>query len=332
MQPSFAALYGLAALAAPLLLASVAAADAPTTPTGLAPSAPFTPPSAEMADALAELAAAEQQLAASPPCVTMCKALESMKRAADRVCDLAKDGPPSDQRRCDDARAKLEEATARVRAACPDCVVSPPYAPAGKAPAPAKPAEPTTDAGKKAEEKEAGATYAAAPPAPGEEVRAVGAGRSVTLTVDVLPLLTPPWVAQARLAKRLGPKTSLAIAVGVGSLPTSHPEGKGRAPVTSIGGELRRFVYGGFDGFGVFVGADLAFRMATLEPGENLRQYSFPLGLTVGPEIGTRLVAGAGFTVEARVGVGYLVHDGRGPGSSGERVLPIGGVGVGWTF
>ncbi len=69
-------------------------------------------------------------------CAIACRALESLARATQHLCDL---GPEH----CDEARAKLREATERVRAACPECaagrgaqteaphVVNAPPAPAG---------------------------------------------------------------------------------------------------------------------------------------------------------------------------------------------------------
>lgn len=48
-------------------------------------------------------------------CVTACKALASIRRAADKICGL-EPGP-----RCVDARAKADDAQRRVQAACPDC-------------------------------------------------------------------------------------------------------------------------------------------------------------------------------------------------------------------
>lgn len=51
----------------------------------------------------------------SSQCVIACKALESMRGAADSICRL-EPGP-----RCDRARAKVEAARQKVLAACPDC-------------------------------------------------------------------------------------------------------------------------------------------------------------------------------------------------------------------
>jgi hypothetical protein len=51
------------------------------------------------------------------PCVTACRALGSMSRSADHICDLAGQGDG----RCENARSRVERATDRVRAQCPGC-------------------------------------------------------------------------------------------------------------------------------------------------------------------------------------------------------------------
>lgn len=51
-------------------------------------------------------------------CAAACKALASIRRATDRICEL-EPGP-----RCDAARAKAEDATKRVRDACPECAIA----------------------------------------------------------------------------------------------------------------------------------------------------------------------------------------------------------------
>jgi len=61
----------------------------------------------QLADGLEELSTAD--------CEVACRSLESMTRAADRICEL--DAGP----RCDEARRTVEEAAGRVREACPDC-------------------------------------------------------------------------------------------------------------------------------------------------------------------------------------------------------------------
>jgi MYXO-CTERM domain-containing protein len=65
----------------------------------------------------AELAASSEE-AASADCSVACKALESMIRSADRICDLEPGA------RCDAARKKVDEAKRRVREACPDCAAA----------------------------------------------------------------------------------------------------------------------------------------------------------------------------------------------------------------
>ncbi len=54
--------------------------------------------------------------ATTQDCATACKALESLARAAQHLCDVAPE-------HCDEAKAKLKTATDRVRAACPQCEV-----------------------------------------------------------------------------------------------------------------------------------------------------------------------------------------------------------------
>lgn len=55
---------------------------------------------------------------AAQDCATACKALASIRRAADRICALE---PGT---RCDDARSKAEQARRQVADACPDCAVA----------------------------------------------------------------------------------------------------------------------------------------------------------------------------------------------------------------
>jgi hypothetical protein len=81
------------------------------------------PARAQAADAGApsDIASLEDEIARArvalqtEDCATACKALSSLLRAADKLCALDP-GP-----RCSAARAKADDATSRVRAACPDC-------------------------------------------------------------------------------------------------------------------------------------------------------------------------------------------------------------------
>jgi MYXO-CTERM domain-containing protein len=51
-------------------------------------------------------------------CAAACRALASIRRAADRICELEAGA------RCDAARAKADDATKRVREACPECAIA----------------------------------------------------------------------------------------------------------------------------------------------------------------------------------------------------------------
>ena len=288
----------------------------------------------EMATALADFAAAEKDLALTAPCDSMCKALQSMVRAADRICDLARDGSASDQKRCTDARQKVAEATARVRAACPECNPAPPYAPSTTPPPVTKKGE--TKADGTGSTSVPGADQSAPPATPLEREEAASyrtAGtsqRTTTIALDVLPLFGPPWLIHARLERRAGARISVSITGGYGSLGMDGPDGPGRAPVITLGGEVRAYVVGGFDGFGVFFAGDFVHRGATLKHAEGISTTSFPLGLTAGAVVGTKLVTAIGFTLEARAGASYVVRDARFEPSA--RLLPHGGVSLGWTF
>jgi hypothetical protein len=67
--------------------------------------------------ALLESIRAQGETLSTDDCVSACKALDSMRRATTRLCSL------DPGRRCSDARAVLDDATRRVRAACPACAV-----------------------------------------------------------------------------------------------------------------------------------------------------------------------------------------------------------------
>jgi MYXO-CTERM domain-containing protein len=73
--------------------------------------------------------------ASTGDCATACRALDSMRNAADKLCAL---DPGS---RCANARQRLEAASARVRSACPTCPEPLHEAPAMSASAASAPAE-----------------------------------------------------------------------------------------------------------------------------------------------------------------------------------------------
>jgi len=61
---------------------------------------------------------------ADGPCTVCCRALASMRRSADRVCELAPSASP-DTLRCDDANDRVIRAERRVRERCPSCAATP---------------------------------------------------------------------------------------------------------------------------------------------------------------------------------------------------------------
>jgi uncharacterized protein (TIGR03382 family) len=75
------------------------------------------PPSDEATSLAVEIDEAHTTLS-TDDCAAACRALASIRRAADRLCAL-EPGP-----RCDEARTKEESATERVRSACPDCALA----------------------------------------------------------------------------------------------------------------------------------------------------------------------------------------------------------------
>lgn len=78
------------------------------------------PAAAERDAAWDELLRTELSLSSSAgDCPTACRALESMRRARQRICEL---GPPDDpDGRCAAAGAKVENATRRVVSSCGTC-------------------------------------------------------------------------------------------------------------------------------------------------------------------------------------------------------------------
>jgi hypothetical protein len=85
--------------------------DAPPTVT-TSPSPPLAQPGGG-----ADRAAEAQSMSPPDPCVTACRALASMTRSAEHVCDLAGQGDD----RCSIARSRVDRATGRVQAQCPNC-------------------------------------------------------------------------------------------------------------------------------------------------------------------------------------------------------------------
>jgi hypothetical protein len=99
--------------------------------------------------ALQKNLADEQVALSTADCSTACRALGSIRRVADRICALDPGEP------CTSARAKAEDATRRVREACPDCAVAS-LAPSPPMPVAKEAMMTTSDSGPPAESKRGG--------------------------------------------------------------------------------------------------------------------------------------------------------------------------------
>ncbi len=64
---------------------------------------------------------ASEFAAAGSDCLSLCKALASMQRAADHLCELSKDAGDDGKKRCDDAQGRVTEARGRVKSSCGGC-------------------------------------------------------------------------------------------------------------------------------------------------------------------------------------------------------------------
>jgi hypothetical protein len=118
-------------------------ADAPNSLRKAGPGVPPPPPPPPARpadrDASKDEPRAAGLAATGDPCAVACKALASMVSSAERLCHLAGENDG----RCDDARARVRGASARVKSSCPGCAVptAPAAAPRGT-PAPEAPKGP----------------------------------------------------------------------------------------------------------------------------------------------------------------------------------------------
>jgi hypothetical protein len=121
------------------------------------------PARADAIDDLEKSLAQEHAQLSTSDCSAACRALASIRRAADRICAL-EPGP-----RCTAAHSKADDATRRVRDACPECAIASvaPETPTKKpASVPVVPAEPpaTAPVVRQPTNDEAVRTAGAAPP------------------------------------------------------------------------------------------------------------------------------------------------------------------------
>jgi hypothetical protein len=118
--------------AAPQAPASTPAADAPAEKSGVTVSSTLEGAADELDRAERQIAdvlggakkgdagrdrASETELGAGGTCDVACRALASMQRAAEHLCELSGE----DDERCSGARTRVRSATERVREACPAC-------------------------------------------------------------------------------------------------------------------------------------------------------------------------------------------------------------------
>lgn len=112
-----------------LVACALAAQEAHAQPSSTGPSAPS---SKDDITTLEKQLSSEVTALTTTDCASACRALASIRRAADKICAL----DPGE--RCASARAKADDASRRVRAACPDCAIA--NAPGTSPPAPPAPA------------------------------------------------------------------------------------------------------------------------------------------------------------------------------------------------
>lgn len=133
-----------------------------------------TGPTTDEIATLEQNLASEQAALSTTDCATACRALASIRRAADRICALDPD------ERCASARARADEATRRVRDACPECAI------ASAPPQPAPPmARPATKGVSPAAAEDAVLTAQSAPPSESKRGGCAGCTTSGTSPGDL---------------------------------------------------------------------------------------------------------------------------------------------------
>ncbi|MBX3207005.1 MAG: hypothetical protein KF764_18305 [Labilithrix sp.] len=123
----------------------------------------------------------------SAECNEACRALGSIRRAAEKICAL-EPGP-----RCDSARAKAADATRRVREACPDCTIA--EVPGQPAPAPERAVTADTAVAHEASDARGGCRSCATVGAPGA---GLDVGALVLAVLAAIRLAGPRRAPRAR--------------------------------------------------------------------------------------------------------------------------------------
>jgi hypothetical protein len=271
--------------------------------------------------------------ASGTDCVIMCRALQSMARAAERICALTPGGDAAAKQRCEDARAKVEEAKKKVLAACPGCTAPLP----GEAPDQA-----ATGAKKPADKGEVETSVPPAPPPTPTEAEYVGLGgtyalaqlrsrRSVTVAVSPLSLAWDPYFVEGHLELRVFGPISLLLRGGAGSL-QREPKVEGasdRVLGWRVGGGVRAYL----DPLNTsFSGAYFGIEQKWDEAKDGARWLHFVPGLTVDFVAGYKLVSAGGFTLETQIGASVVATDRRPDTMPRPRVVPTWDLAVGYTF
>ena len=276
---------------------------------------------------------ARKEFAASgTDCVILCRALQSMARAAERICALTPGGDTAAKARCDDARAKVEEAKKKVLAACPGCTSvpsegAPPDAAATKKPEVDKdnvpPAPPPVSGG--AGENET-VMYADI-----TESAGIATKRSATVALSPLSLAWDPFFVEGHLEVRIFGPVSLLVRGGAGSLKREPPSSGDSDRVLGwrVGGGIRAY----FDTPNPSLsGAYLAIEQKWDEAKDGARWLHFVPGLTVDVVAGYKLVSAGGFTLETQIGASVVATDRRPETLPRPRVVPTWDLAVGYTF
>jgi MYXO-CTERM domain-containing protein len=134
-----------------------------------------TPAMADEREDLMRQLGQEYDALSTSDCVSACRALASMQRAAERICAL---DPGAS---CAEARAKVADAEKRVRAACPACAVE-------------RPPQPTPPAPE--------ATVASAPPAESKRGGCAGCSAGAARGDAFAALLAAAWLFARRRRRR----------------------------------------------------------------------------------------------------------------------------------
>ena len=179
--------------------------------------------------------------------------------------------------------------------------------------------------------------YGAYPPPPAPPPEPPPPPRHVSLTFSPLHLILPVFEATAEV--RVAKSFSVAGTFGIGSVSASDGLGKTiHASVYEVGGQLRGYATGDFDG-GLELGAQVLYlHIAADDLGSGVKVTGTGAGVGVGPFVGYKLMTRGGFTFDVQGGFQYLaVHaeasgQGQTAQASDSNVRPLLNLRIGWSF